>query len=218
MRQPLFETVFNYGTRGGRRIFQSQIAGWVVRGINHGRNIIDLVEGIGQTLADRQAVVALHHETEHVDRDPSRLRRQFLVQKPKKIMQNFIIGPGAIGKNRPRKIPVGRETHVIKVYLVKTQPDGLGGYRRVIAPDLFVSRVNPGQTGPIPPNSARRVSYRHFRVPLGQPRILEDGLARDDVNAVLMEFLYYRLQIFYNNTFRPIALNHIQIAVIEYLA
>ena len=86
------------------------------------------------------------------------------------------------------ELAVGREPHVVELYLVETVADRLLRDRDVVGPDLFPERIDPGEVLAVDPGLARApVGDRQVGPAGGEDVVLERDDARDRVDAARLQ-------------------------------
>jgi hypothetical protein len=80
-------------------------------------------------------------------------------------------------------VTVRREAHIVELDLVEARTRRDLGDRDVVVPDAAVVRVRPAEPRMVAPDRAAGRPDREVRPALGEPRILEDDHASDQVDA-----------------------------------
>ena len=151
------------------RIGIAQITGRVVRRINHGVDIIKIFYRISQTLTNKHIVgsALLGGKAKQIGGNVDRQIGHSFGNILKKIRNHLMALLLGIGINDVLQTAVGGKTNIIKINLIKAKARRFFSYAPRVMPNLRPSRIHPGQSFFIPPQTAGLGFNGPFRLFLG---------------------------------------------------
>src|SRR5438445_61798 len=143
--------------RVGDRVPEARDAQVVARRVDHGADVVEARRQLLDPLPDVGVILVERGVAEDIGRHEGAGRAELSAgmleeSRDRRQPRVLVVWPGV---TCGAELAVGREPHVVELYLVETVADRLLRDRDVVGPDLFPERIDPGEVLAVDPGLAR---------------------------------------------------------------
>jgi hypothetical protein len=93
----------------------------IMRGINHGADIIHIIHGIDDPLSDIEIIIVPQRQAEEIHRDRNLVRSELTGGKGEELANDFMLGdppvPNRVGERA--ELPIRGKTDIVKLDLIE---------------------------------------------------------------------------------------------------